>query len=187
MIAWAIAIPYVHRLKNMPPNQQGDEFQGTSTDLHDFGFKNHADAIAGICHQLGVNKIIIGGHDWGGAVIFRVAQWYPDLISHIFSVCTPYFKVFDQYVSTEMLVNSTIPQFGYQLQFGSPDHKVEKVVKDEKTIRKFLLGMYGGRPKSGKSFMTPQKGIDLRLIENDEIGMTPLLNHEVCDNPEHVL
>ena len=85
-------------------------------------------------------------------------------------------------MSTEFLVNNGVPQFGYQLQFGSPDHKVEKVVMDEKRIRKFLLGAYGGKPKSGRKFMTPEKGIELELIENDEFEMTPLMNQEVLLN-----
>lgn len=128
-----------------------------------------------------MDKIIVGGHDWGGAVVWRIAQWYPNLVSHVFSVCTPYFSVHDQYVSTESLVKRGVPQFGYQLQFGSPDHKVEKVVTDETKMWKFLAGFYGGRPKSGKKFFIPKEGIDLSLIEEDEIGMTPLLNQEVSE------
>lgn len=108
-----------------------------------------------------------------------MAQWYPKLVSHVFSVCTPYFKIHDQYVPTEVLVKGGVPQFGYQLQFGSPDLQVEKVVNTEAKIRKFLLGLYGGKPKSGKKFMTPEHGIDLSLIEDDEIGMSPLLDQEV--------
>ena len=72
-----------------------------------------------------------------------------------------------------------MPQFGYQLQFGSPDRKVEKVVAGEAKIRKWLTGMYGGKPKSGKVLMNPKKGIDLSLVEEDEFEMTPLLNQEV--------
>ena len=71
-----------------------------------------------------------------------------------------------------------VPQFGYQLQFGSDDQKVEKAVNDETKLRRFLLGMYGGRPKSGKKFMTPEHGVDLDLLD-DEIAMTPLLSEEV--------
>ena len=112
-------------------------------------------------------------------MVFRVAQWYPDLVSHVFSVCTPYFKVHDQYVSTEALVKGGVPQFGYQLQFGSPDHKIEKVVTDEAKIRKWLLGHYGGKPSSGKKFMTPEDGVDLSLIETDEFGPSPLFSQEV--------
>ena len=50
---------------------------------------------------------------------------------------------------------------------------------DETKMRKFLLGLYGGKPKSGKTFMTPEHGIDLDLIENDEFEMTPLMSQEV--------
>lgn len=45
------------------------DFKGSTDDLRAFGFKNHADAVAGIAKQIGAHKIIIGGHDWGGAVV----------------------------------------------------------------------------------------------------------------------
>ena len=97
----------------------------------------------------------------------------------MFSVATPYFRVADQYISTEWLTQNGVPQFGYQLQFGSEDHKVEKVITDEKIMRKALMGFYGGKSKSGKDFMLPESGIDLDVLVNDEFGMTPLLNEEV--------
>ena len=114
-------------------------------------------------------------------MIFRVAQWHPDLVTHIFSVCTPYFKVHDQYVSVEAMTKTGVPQFGYQLQFGSPDYKIEKVVTDETKMRKLLKGFYGGRAQSGKMFMTPEQGIDLILVEDDDFGMTPLLDEDVYE------
>lgn len=68
---------------------------------------------------------------------------------------------------------------GYQLQFGSPDYKVEKVVTDETRMRKTLKGFYGGRASSGRLFMVPEKGIDLEAIENDDFTMTPLFDDAV--------
>lgn len=152
---------------------------GTSPNLNDYTFKTHADAIAGIAKAIGVPKIILGGHDWGGIVVYRTAQWYPELVTHVFSVATPYWGPTEQYVPTEVLVSGPAPQFGYQLQLGSGDQKIERVVQGEERIRKFLTGVYGGRPKSGKTFLTPENGVDLTVIEDDEIGMTPLLNQEV--------
>jgi len=153
---------------------------GTSDNLKDFTPKTHADAIAGIAKQLGAPKIILGGHDWGGAVVYRVAQWYPELVSHVFSVATPYYSVSEKYVSEEELVKGPLPQFGYQLQLGSEDRKVEKVVYGEKRIRKWLKGMYGGRSASGRPMLKPEHGVDLELMESEEeVGMTPLFNEEV--------
>ncbi|KAF4337172.1 epoxide hydrolase [Fusarium beomiforme] len=35
-------------------------------------------------------KVILGGHNWGGAVVWRTALWFPDLVQGIFSVGTPF-------------------------------------------------------------------------------------------------
>lgn len=151
-----------------------------SPNLRDYGFKAHADAIAGLCKQLSIPRIIIGGHDWGGMAVYRVAQWYPDLVTHVFSVCTAFAPCMDEFISTEDLVRGPVPQFGYQLQFGSEDGKIEKVVRDEGSVRKFLLGMYGGRPAGGKWFMNAREGVDLSIFEDGDVAMTPLLSEEVC-------
>jgi soluble epoxide hydrolase/lipid-phosphate phosphatase len=78
------------------------------------------------------------------------------------------------------MVENGVPQFGYQLQFGSPDRKVEAVVQGPERIRKWLNGMYGYKSKSGKVLMDAKTGIDLSLIEHEEFPMTPLLTEEVC-------
>lgn len=117
--------------------------------------------------------------------MYRVAQWYPKLVSHVFSVCTPYMPVQDDYVPLSQLVTK-LPNFGYQLQFGSADQKVEKVVKGEVAMRKFLAGMYGGKPSTDTPVMTPEHGVDLKVITDGEVGPSPLLNEEVCcSDPVH--
>lgn len=155
---------------------------GSAPELSSFTFKSHADAIAAIASQLGVDRIILGGHDWGGMVVYRAAQWYPDLISHVFSVATPYSAPSPEFRNARELVEGGWPQFGYQLQFGSEDQQIEKAVgRDEGKVRKLLMGLYGGKPASGKAFMTPEKGVDLGMLEDgEEIKMTPLLDQQVC-------
>lgn len=180
-LAWRYQIPLLTGLglRCIALDCMGYGDTGTSSDLRDFGFKAHADAVEALCQKLGAASIVLGGHDWGGAAVYRIAQWKPRLVSHVFSVCTPYFKVMDQFVSTQDLIDAGVKQFGYQLQWGSEDGKVEAVVKDERTIRNFLLGAYGGKPKSGRQFMDPQVGVDLDVVKEDEFGMSPLLNQEV--------
>jgi hypothetical protein len=105
----------------------------------------------------------------GGFVVWRAAQWYPDLITHVFSVCTPYTAPHKVYFSTEDLVKGQLPQFGYQLHLASGE--VEKSVKDEQSIRQFLRG-----PNSELVF-DPEKGI---LAENlPIIGESRILNGKV--------
>lgn len=177
--AWRYQIPVLIglNLRCIAIDCMGYGETGTSDRLSDFGYKSHADAIAGIAQHVGASKIILGGHDWGGAVVYRTAQWYPNLVSHVFSIATPYFPTSDTFVPVEA-VAARLPQFGYQLQWGSEDQKVEKVVQGEEKVRQFLNAIYGGQPKSGKPLITPETGIDLARLD-EETGKTPLLSDEV--------
>ncbi|SMY22555.1 unnamed protein product [Zymoseptoria tritici ST99CH_1A5] len=183
-LAWRYQIPLLTSLgfRCIALDCMGYGRSQTSNDLRDFGFKAHALAITALCSQLSIPRIIIGGHDWGGMAVYRVAQWCPELVTHVFSVCTAFAQPTSKYTSTETLTNGPVPQFGYQLQFGSDHHRVEKTVRTEKEVRKFLLGMYGGRTPEGRKFMTAEKGVDLGLFDDKfEIAMTPLLSDEELD------
>lgn len=132
----------------------------------------------------------------GGFVVWRAAQWYPDLVSHVFSVCSkptitllnptttikrplaPYTAPQKDFFSTEDLVKGPLPQFAYQLHLASGE--VEKSVKDEQSIRQFLKGMYGARGPNGELAFDPEKGV---LAENlPKIGESKLLNGKVSEN-----
>lgn len=110
-------------------------------------------------------------------IVYRFAQWHPELVSHVFAVCTPYSPPSDQFVSTEDLVKGPVPQFGYQLQLAGPD--VEANIQTKPRIAQFLKGMYGGRSKDGETMFNPPTGVDFAAI--DKVGMAPLLNREVSD------
>lgn len=38
-----------------------------------YSYKRAADDIKELARQLGVSKAILGGHDWGGAIVYRIA------------------------------------------------------------------------------------------------------------------
>ncbi|RAR08130.1 epoxide hydrolase [Stemphylium lycopersici] len=131
-----------------------------------YGIKRAADDIAALAKELNAPRIVLGGHDW-----------YPNLISHIFSVCTPYTAPSDKYLSTADLVSGPLPQFAYQLHLASGE--VEKSVNNEQTIRQFLKGMYGARGPNGEVAFDPEKGV---LVENlPKIGESKVLNGQVLD------
>ncbi|KAM3416933.1 hypothetical protein BST61_g8520 [Cercospora zeina] len=189
-LAWRYQIPLLTSLgiRTIALDCMGYGETGASDNLRDYGFKAHAHVVAAIAKKIGTPKVIIGGHDWGGATVYRVAQWYPNLISHIFSVCTAYAPPTNSYISTETLATTTLPQFGYQLQLGSADDKIENAIHNDRTkMSNFLHGMYGGRVSSGQTFMSPKTGIDLSLLTSSsssssssstspKISPTPLLN-----------
>lgn len=108
-------------------------------------------------------------------VVWRCAGWRPELISHLFVICTPYDPPTKRYISTEDLVNGPLPQFGYQLHLASGE--IEPRISDEKNIRQFLNGMYGGRGPNGEVMFSPRTGI---LFDNlSKVGKTPLMSDRV--------
>lgn len=140
-----------------------------------YGMKSAADDMAELARQLNAPRIILGGHDWGGTIVYRIAAWKPQLVTHVFSVCTPFTAPLSVYVSTDELVNRRgMRNFGYQLQLGGP--VVESAVKDRHQIKQFLKGIFGGRTPDGRQLFKPETGINLELL--DAVGDSPLLNEE---------
>lgn len=118
--------------------------------------------------------------DRGGAVVWRFALWYPEMLRCVFSVCTPYFPPSEVYIPKEVLVQK-LPNFGYQLQFAGPDVEDKVVGRDE--IRGFLGILYGGSDTtgSGEKLFDAMKGVRLDKIEAGEVGESPLLSKEEMD------
>lgn len=139
-----------------------------------YGFKSVSDDIAALARHLACSTIILGGHDWGGAVVYRCALWYPQLVTHLFSVCTPYQRPTKTFVPTEGVLEKA-PQLRYQVQLAGPE--VEDAVKTGQDIRQFLNGMYGGRTPEGKAMFDPVKGVLLETLPM--IKKSPLLSDKV--------
>jgi pimeloyl-ACP methyl ester carboxylesterase len=112
-------------------------------------------------------------HNRGGAVVWRVCLWHPEFVTHLFSICTPYFPPGKgKFLSLETRVKTIMPNFAYQLQLASGEPETIVVGKDK--IRQFLKGMYGGTtPEKEPSFSVKEGILYDRL---DRIQMTPLLS-----------
>ncbi|KAJ5647753.1 hypothetical protein N7490_004125 [Penicillium lividum] len=141
-----------------------------------YGHKACADDIKALASHLGELKIILGGHDWGAFLAYRVALWYPDLVTHLFTVCVPYSSPKKEYLPLEEMVRTIMPNYGYQLQFASGD--LEKVVKSKEEIKQFLTALYGGRTPEKEVGFEAEKGILLdhlmklehsRLLSEEEL------------------
>ena len=114
----------------------------------------------------------------GGAVVYRIALWYPTLVTHLFSVCTPYWPPSKQYISLEDLVKTVLPNFGYQLQLGSG--VVEKAISTKEEIRQFLNSLYGGRGAQGEVGFDVVQGANFENLP--KLDPTPLLSPKVSSS-----
>jgi len=140
--------------------------------LKDYSYKRVSDDIAELARQLGCKHIILGGHDWGGAIVYRAGQYYPNLVTHIFSICTPYFPPSPVYEPLHILVNKRLPNFGYQEHLASGE--LEEAIQSRSEIRSFLNGMYGAGGPNGEIAFDATKGVFLENLP--KLGMTKLLS-----------
>ena len=167
-----------------------------------YSFKRIAQDVKALATQLGADKIILGGHDWvsrhsssheikglllshlpeatmqGGAVVYRIALWYPGLVSHVFAICTPYIPPNKEQVDLEQLVRTRLPNFAYQLQFAGGE--VEKHVRSREEIRQFLNAAYGSRTPSGEPGFDVRRGVifeNLADLKPTKMMTAALLNY----------
>ncbi|EAU30132.1 predicted protein [Aspergillus terreus NIH2624] len=138
-----------------------------------YTFKSLADDFVSLAKQLGCVNIIVGGHDWGCMIAYRMATWHPDFVTHMFTACVPYLLPNAEWVEIERIAK-IYPTFGYQLQFGSG--VIEQETQTKEGIRKFLNSTYDGRTSDNQSAIDATMGIDFDLVA--QLEKTALLSEE---------
>ena len=155
--------------------------------LADYTYKRIAADIGELCKQLGLSSIILGGHDWGGAIVYRLAQYHPALVKALFVICTPYNPPKTTYTPLPQLVSTVLPNFGYQLHFASGELETDSPHE----IRQFLMNLYGARTPSGAFAFSAEKGVDIpkqrQLTTPSRILSTEELDFYVQEYSRHGL
>lgn len=113
----------------------------------------------------------------GGAIAFRTALWHPELVSHVFSICTPYWAPAKTHTPLATMVETRMPSWGYQLHLASG--AVEERVRSKDEIKQFLNAVYGGRGPGGEAGFSHTEG---PLYENfPKLNKTPLMEEDVLE------
>ncbi|KAH6876891.1 Alpha/Beta hydrolase protein [Thelonectria olida] len=162
---WRYQVPYFVSLgfRVVVPDMLGFGATDAPEDLEHYTFKNIASDIKDLASNIvGDGQVILGGHDWGGAVAWRTALWYPDLVLGVFSIGTPYIPPSPTFSSLEDVVKSErLANFSYQLQFKGV--AVEEEIQDGNKVRQFLNALYGGMGSRGETGFNTKDGV---LFEN---------------------
>ncbi|KAK5044548.1 hypothetical protein LTR84_010672 [Exophiala bonariae] len=136
--------------------------------IKDYTFKRISDDIAELCRQQNLDQIILGGHDWGGAIVYRIALYFPSLITAIFAVGTPYTPPTPEYNTLNQIIQR-IPNYKYQIQFSSGE--LEHEIRSKHDIRQFFNNIHGATTPEGKRAFNVCTRVDFdkqrRLRENE--------------------
>ncbi|KAH6661191.1 Alpha/Beta hydrolase protein [Truncatella angustata] len=179
-MAWRYQIPFLTSLglRVIAPDMLGYGKTSAPADKAEYTFKKISGHLKELVEQV-VGKgeqIILGGHDWGAMVVWRLAMWHPDLAFAVFALNVPFMPPNPQHIPLEALVQK-VPSFKYQLQLASP--VAENIVnKSPERLRQFLNGMYGGTGPNGAIF-SAEKGL---IEENmDGVGEAKIMSQEMVD------
>lgn len=175
---WRYQIPYLLALnyRVVAPDMIGYARTEAPTDLAFYTFKRAAADLAALAAHLDVPRFILLGHDWGGAIVYRVALWQPQLVQAVVAVCTPYSRPSTTFVSTETLVAGPLPQFAYQLALASGS--VEREIRTERDIAHFVNALYGARTPDGKVGFDARVGPLFDVIKSGALTRSNLLAQE---------
>ena len=137
-----------------------------------YTYKRAADDMSDLARQLGCENIFLGGHDWGGLVVFRLAIRYPSLVTAMFTFATRFSPPSNEYVAY-----SSIPSMRYQLQFQGPE--VEANIVGEENIRQALNAIYGGKGTDGLAAFDMTHGLYFESLQS--LQRTIILSEDELD------
>ena len=58
----------------------------------EYGIQKLVGDIEGILDVLGIEQVVLCGHDWGGIIVWSAARMIPDRIKAVIGICTPHVK-----------------------------------------------------------------------------------------------
>lgn len=108
---------------------------------------------------------------------YRLALWYPQLVTHLISVCTPYSKPAKSFVPLEeYFKQGKATNFGYQLKLAGG--QIDGITSKHE-IKQFLIAAYGGRGQDGTPAFSVQHGLDTEKLS--KLQPTKLVSDAVLD------
>lgn len=55
-----------------------------------YDIRHLTDDLAGLLNALNIERAVFCGHDWGGAIVWPMAQLHPERVAGVIGICTPH-------------------------------------------------------------------------------------------------
>jgi pimeloyl-ACP methyl ester carboxylesterase len=94
------------RFRVVAPDMRGYNLSDKPERVEDYQMKRLVDDVTGLIRHFGAREAAVVGHDWGGAVAWAVAQFYPDYVWKVASLQTPPPAVWGRNLTLRQLLRS---------------------------------------------------------------------------------
>ncbi|KAM8810009.1 bifunctional epoxide hydrolase 2 [Eudromia elegans] len=106
-------------------------------DIEEYSQEAICKDLAVFLDKLGVAQAVLVGHDWGGAVVWNMALFYPERVRAVASLNTPYRPADPDVDIVERM--SSIPTFDYQFYFQEPGVAEAELERDVGRTLRLLI------------------------------------------------
>ncbi|CAH2245524.1 bifunctional epoxide hydrolase 2 [Pelobates cultripes] len=91
------------------------------------------------CNEKGISQATFIGHDWGGAIVWNMALFFPERVRAVASLNTPFFTADPKVRALDRIKAN--PLFDYQLYFQEPGVAEAELERNlERTFKLFFQG-----------------------------------------------
>ena len=94
------------RFRVVAPDMRGYNLSDKPARVEDYRMNRLVDDVTGLIRHFGAREAAVVGHDWGGAVAWAVAQYYPDYVWKLASLQTPPPAVWGKNLTFRQLLRS---------------------------------------------------------------------------------
>ncbi|KAM3857081.1 bifunctional epoxide hydrolase 2-like [Diretmus argenteus] len=142
-------------------------------DIEEYSQEQLCQDLITFMDKMSIPQVTLVGHDWGGVLVWNMAQFHPERIRAVASLNTPLFPVNPSTPPMETL--KAIPIFDYQLYFQNPGVAEAELEKNlERTFKIFFFGSgETGRPVVSTTGVRARGGLFVGLP--DEIPRSNIL------------
>jgi pimeloyl-ACP methyl ester carboxylesterase len=98
---WKSVIPGLKNdFKLIIPDMRGYNLSDKPKGLENYKNEVLIEDIKGLIEALSLDKVFLGGHDWGGVVAWAFAEKYPNLLHKLAILNAPHMKIFGEQLRT---------------------------------------------------------------------------------------
>lgn len=131
----------------LAPDQRGYSSGARPTEVSDYRVAHLVEDAMAFADWLGVEKIDLVGHDWGGAVAWAVAARHPERIRTLTVVSTPHPLAFAQALGSNETDQSD--RSSYMQFFAQPEIPEQTLLSDEGAGLRAMFVQSGFGAKNG--------------------------------------
>ncbi|XP_078128391.1 bifunctional epoxide hydrolase 2 [Sander vitreus] len=135
-------------------------------DIEEYSQEQLCKDLITFMDKMSMPQVTLVGHDWGGFLVWTMAQYYPERVRAVASLNTPLFPVDPAVNPAEKL--KAVPIFDYQLYFQKPGVAEAELEKDlERTFKIFFFSSaeVGKRPAISTAGVCARGGLFVGLPE----------------------